>query len=180
MTERESMSQRLRFEVFKRDGFQCRYCGATATATPLHVDHVVPVANGGPTEPANLVTACAACNQGKSCVPLDEPRIEPAAATAASIAEHALQVRAYLRASQELADARAELRDWILEHYEAVLGKRVPYSLRAAMASICDQHPVDRIIYAIETVAAKRSREYLNDESECRYFYGVLRKQAST
>lgn len=30
--KRKPVSKRTRFEVFKRDGFTCRYCGATTLA----------------------------------------------------------------------------------------------------------------------------------------------------
>lgn len=57
----------LRFDVFKRDGFRCRYCGAAAEdGAVLHADHVIPQSKGGPTTLENLVTACFACNIGKS------------------------------------------------------------------------------------------------------------------
>ena len=57
----------LRFDVFKRDGFRCRYCGQSADdGAILHADHVTPQSKGGPTTLENLVTACIACNLGKS------------------------------------------------------------------------------------------------------------------
>lgn len=65
------LSARTRFEVLKRDGFRCRYCGADASIARLEVDHVVAVANGGSDDHENLTTACERCNVGKSDVPLD-------------------------------------------------------------------------------------------------------------
>jgi hypothetical protein len=59
------MSPKLRFSILHRDGFTCRYCGAAAPDVKLQVDHVHPIARGGVDDPANLVTACEACNQGK-------------------------------------------------------------------------------------------------------------------
>lgn len=70
MAERKPLSKRTRFEVFKRDGFTCQYCGATPPSVILHVDHIDPVANGGKNTMDNLITACETCNQGKSAVPL--------------------------------------------------------------------------------------------------------------
>jgi HNH endonuclease len=67
---RKSLSKKLRFDVFKRDGFKCIYCGATPPSALLHVDHIVPVAGGGGNEIDNLVTACQPCNLGKSDTPL--------------------------------------------------------------------------------------------------------------
>lgn len=52
--------------VFERDGYTCQYCGAKAPDAELHVDHIVPVSKGGGNSLDNLVTACAACNLGKS------------------------------------------------------------------------------------------------------------------
>lgn len=37
MTKRKSISKKVRFEVFKRDGFSCQYCGATPPGALLHV-----------------------------------------------------------------------------------------------------------------------------------------------
>lgn len=63
---RKSTGKRLRFDVFERDSYTCRYCGAQPPAVVLVVDHVVPVAADGETTADNLVTACEPCNQGKS------------------------------------------------------------------------------------------------------------------
>jgi phage FluMu protein Com len=57
----------LRFDVFSRDGFRCRYCGRSVDdGIILHADHVVAQSKGGPTTLENLVTACLECNLGKS------------------------------------------------------------------------------------------------------------------
>jgi hypothetical protein len=65
-------SLRLRFLVLQRDGFRCRYCGrGPEDGTVLHVDHVVPKAQGGRDDMDNLVTACRECNLGKSDVLLE-------------------------------------------------------------------------------------------------------------
>src|SRR5690348_290732 len=60
--KRTNLSKKLRFEVFKRDGFRCQYCGAAAPDVLLVVDHVNPVAKGGKNNILNLITACEPCN----------------------------------------------------------------------------------------------------------------------
>lgn len=56
----------LRFQVLRRDGFRCQYCGTSAAAgAVLHVDHIVPFSAGGDTTESNLRTACRNCNLGK-------------------------------------------------------------------------------------------------------------------
>ncbi|MEV7815591.1 MULTISPECIES: HNH endonuclease [Streptomyces] len=68
-----TVSKRKRFEVLRRDGFRCRYCGAAASAAELEVDHVTPVALGGTDELDDLVTSCGPCNDGKASTAPDEP-----------------------------------------------------------------------------------------------------------
>ena len=63
---RKSLSPTVRFDILERDSHTCRYCGAKAPEVRLHVDHIVPVCKGGGNEYKNLVTACVACNLGKS------------------------------------------------------------------------------------------------------------------
>ena len=56
---REPISAALRAAVLKRDNFTCRYCGSGADTPGIRfeIDHLVPVAQGGPTVIDNLVTA---------------------------------------------------------------------------------------------------------------------------
>ena len=94
-----AVSKRLRFEILRRDGHTCRYCGATAPEVPLRVDHVVPVALGGSDDPSNLVAACEPCNSGKSSVPADARMVD-------DITQDALRWAAAMRqAAQEFSDA---------------------------------------------------------------------------
>lgn len=77
-----SIGRRLRFEILRRDGYTCRYCGAQAPDVPLDVDHVIPVALGGPDDPSNLVTSCKPCNAGKGSIQPDQPVVDDVAADA--------------------------------------------------------------------------------------------------
>ena len=64
---RSGVAPRLRFQILKRDGFRCTYCGLRADdGAVLHVDHIIPVALGGTDDPENLTTSCDECNLGKS------------------------------------------------------------------------------------------------------------------
>lgn len=65
--QRSLMSESLRYDVLKRDGFRCTLCGRTAQdGVKLHVDHIKPIAKGGKTKMSNLRTLCDECNRGKS------------------------------------------------------------------------------------------------------------------
>ncbi len=70
--KRKALSKKTRFEIFKRDGFVCQYCGSHPPSVILHVDHIIPVAGGGVNDMDNLITACEACNQGKSARSLSD------------------------------------------------------------------------------------------------------------
>lgn len=91
-----AVSKRLRYEVLRRDGHACCYCGAAAPEVKLTVDHVVPVALGGKDVPENLVTACESCNSGKSSSSPDAPIV-------ANVADDALRWARAMSMATELA-----------------------------------------------------------------------------
>ena len=62
---RQPIPRKLRHEVFKRDGYRCRECGASKDETSLEIDHIVPVARGGTNDIDNLQTLCRECNRMK-------------------------------------------------------------------------------------------------------------------
>lgn len=65
--ERSKVTDSLRYDIMRRDRFRCVICGASANeGVRLHVDHVVPIAKGGKSDPNNLRTLCERCNIGKS------------------------------------------------------------------------------------------------------------------
>lgn len=60
-----------RENVYRRDNFECVYCGDYNRKT-LTLDHVVPQSKGGKDTWDNLVTACRKCNSEKSNLTLEE------------------------------------------------------------------------------------------------------------
>lgn len=64
--ERGKVSNRMRFSIYKRDGYRCCRCGRReSTWTDLEIDHIIPIAKGGKTEYKNLQTLCHRCNMMK-------------------------------------------------------------------------------------------------------------------
>lgn len=93
-----AVSKRLRFEVLRRDGFACRYCGVKPE-DGLVIDHVIPEALGGKTDASNLVAACFDCNSGKASTHPDEDVIRDV--------EHAAEEwRAAMQLAAEELDGR--------------------------------------------------------------------------
>ena len=66
-----AISQKIRFEVFKRDGFTCRYCGKKPPEVILEIDHLIPIAENGKDDLNNLLTSCFNCNRGKGKILLE-------------------------------------------------------------------------------------------------------------
>jgi len=64
-SERQKITNALRYKVMRRDGFQCVLCGATGRDSQLQVDHIIPISKGGKTQLNNLRTLCRRCNSGK-------------------------------------------------------------------------------------------------------------------
>ena len=50
-------------QILERDGFRCRYCGASENLT---LDHIRPKSKGGQYVASNLITACRDCNKSKA------------------------------------------------------------------------------------------------------------------
>ncbi|RKW71770.1 HNH endonuclease [Galactobacter caseinivorans] len=94
-----AITKRLRFEILRRDGHTCQYCGGKAPDVTLHVDHLIPVALGGSNKPDNLVAACKDCNLGKSSMPADAPILEAVGAQAAAYALEMVDKMTTLRAN---------------------------------------------------------------------------------
>jgi len=55
--------------IYKRDNYQCQYCGSKKDLT---IDHVSPRCKGGDDTWTNLVTACSSCNVKKGSKTLKE------------------------------------------------------------------------------------------------------------
>lgn len=66
--QRALMTRKLRDFIKNRDNFTCCTCGNSVYKEPnllLEIDHIIPVAKGGPTEERNLQTLCWKCNRAK-------------------------------------------------------------------------------------------------------------------
>ena len=63
--ERGKVSNKMRFSIYKRDGYRCRICGRSERSDYLEIDHIKPIAKGGKTTYDNLQTLCRRCNKEK-------------------------------------------------------------------------------------------------------------------
>lgn len=110
-----AVSKRTRYEVLRRDGNRCRYCGGQAPDVTLTVDHVVPVALGGSDDPGNLVAACRDCNAGKSS---SSPEASVVADVAAESFRWAEALRITMRQAEDDLAERSRYRSQFIEAWE--------------------------------------------------------------
>lgn len=170
--ERAALSKRLRFEIFKRDNFRCKYCGASPADRPLHVDHVVPIAGNGTDDPENLVTSCGPCNLGKAAVPLEQKQHAHAVGRLTEAdKEHAEQIRAWIDTQRDVADAKSEIVDLLTEEWERRVGD-VPRGLQSRLVKMASEFGIPRLLEAFDIVGAKG----LYSSRSVPYLHGILRK----
>jgi 5-methylcytosine-specific restriction endonuclease McrA len=58
-----------RQRIFKRDKYECGYCGSKKNLT---IDHIIPRSKGGDNSWNNLITCCNRCNNEKDDKTLEE------------------------------------------------------------------------------------------------------------
>jgi len=164
-----------RFQVLKRDGHRCQYCGASAPDVKLTVDHAIPSALGGDDKPSNLVAACVDCNAGKGASNPDNDLVERLSAESATYALAMANKTAAI--VQRLKDERAYA-DRFFAHWEAT-APVPPYTLDADWrASVRRWHaqgvPIELLEYGIDVAAEKEKRGGLSLDGVFRYMAGVV------
>jgi hypothetical protein len=168
---RVPLSKKVRFDVFKRDGFRCSYCGATPSETVLlEVDHVHPVAEGGTNDMDNLVTACFDCNRGK--------RAELLSVIPQSIEDKAAQTaerEAQIRAFYEILEAKKQRKEdelWSVAEIfmEKFHDDSIHKTRLASIRSFLDRLNVYEVQEAMEMASDKMP---WSRERAFRYFCGI-------
>lgn len=165
--ERPSISKKRRFELFKRDGFTCQYCGATPPAVVLHLDHILALANGGSGDDDNLITACEPCNSGKGARSLT--------AVPQSLADKASDVEereAQLLGFQAILDAKRHRLDdetWRVLHVMFPFSDSVPRDQYNSTRRFVEKLGLHATLEAADAAMASSARFHML----FRYFCGV-------
>lgn len=75
---RRVIPKKVRLRVFRRDGNVCRYCKLKFPTGNLHVDHIIPVVEGGYECMENFATACSTCNfkKGAKKLPAEDGTVK--------------------------------------------------------------------------------------------------------
>lgn len=166
------VSKRLRYEILRRDGFRCRYCGARPAERELRVDHVVPIALGGSNEPSNLATACEPCNSGKTSTTPDAPIVDDVAASAL---QWTSAMQAAATAMEEEIRSRRSRNDWFLIVWRGYSIGDVEVPLPDDWSDGVTRLEAAGLTYLLfeEAVAAAMKAFNVKPENRFRYFCGV-------
>lgn len=171
--KRKSISKRVRFSVFSRDGFTCKYCGRQSDEVKLVIDHIDPVSNGGTNEETNLITSCEPCNQGKAAKKLpNQVEIE---SHRLSLAQEFQEQNDIHKKAVEAAKKNLELRQEICNFYCELFG--VKTMLKTTInhyVSICNKFGPDALFGWMQIANSKLSGRHEVDV--LRYIHGIKRK----
>jgi hypothetical protein len=141
----EDVPRRTRYEVLRRDNYTCRYCGAKAPDVKLNIDAVVPrVLGGSHKDPANLITACEACNGGKSSSSPDSPLVADVAERALEWAQAMRRAQAAMVADIEAREAdRGQFQEW-WDGLRTTRARKAPLSSSRIAATLSRRRPSGR------------------------------------
>lgn len=177
-TNRKSLGKGLRFDVFKRDGFTCQYCGQRPPDVVLQVDHITPVADGGDNDIMNLVTSCEACNQGKKAKRLDVPVRPDADIAWLEMQQELAELRRYQAAKTE----RDSLIDSIVESLQITWLETTGLDWApsgSVIRQMINTYSPELVEDAFTVVAPKAASGYIG-KNWVQYTYGTLKRLAAT
>jgi hypothetical protein len=170
------MTKTIRFEVFKRDGFRCQYCGKTPPEVTLEVDHIQPRSKNGTDDINNLLTSCFDCNRGKRDVVLE--RVPNSIAINLEVLkEKELQLKEYNRFIQKI-QRRVQLEckdvDKIFNSYHAkwCLSEKFQNS---SLRTFLNRLPKEDVIEAMHNACQYMERKHGPDSrlEAISYFCGI-------
>ncbi len=159
-TKRKPIPKSVRFEVFKRDSFKCQYCGASAPAAPLQIDHIKPVANDGTNDLVNLVTACEACNAGKRDKLLnDQTAVEKSRAQMEELQERREQLEMMMQWREGLRGLQLETVNYLCEYWKKLApGWEVNENGKNSIEMWLKTFSVEEICHAMDAAASQYLR----------------------
>lgn len=168
---RKAISKKVRFEVFKRDGFKCQYCGAHPPGVLLHIDHINPVAAGGGNDIDNLIAACESCNLGKGARSLD---VVPMTLRekAALVAEREEQLQGYHDVLEARRD-RLESQTWEVLELLRPKAETVPHDWFNSTRKFIEKLGFHEVIDSMEIALGASIYGVYGEQKRFRYFCGV-------
>lgn len=168
MPVRKAIGKKLRFEILKRDKFTCRYCGDKAPDVILHIEHIIPVVEGGTNDVQNLVASCASCNLGKGKRLLsDSAVVDKSRDLLEQRQEEIEQLEELAKWHKEIATKTREERAMVIETLEEIAGcefsdygqKNIMNAFKKYGYDICAKH-IEAYLVNDETRQANNLQPY--------------------
>lgn len=181
-----SITNKQRFEVFKKCNFTCQYCGRRTPEVILEIDHVIPKSKGGTDDIDNLTASCFQCNRGKSWTMLDNVlKDKDIHSETILLAEKEMQLAEYNYLRQKIRDREDEEIATLREHFsnqfqypayaERAFDKIIT-TVRHALKVISYVDIMDFIDYSIERTSQDTRGEWHNTAA-AKYLMGILRNK---
>lgn len=172
--KRPAIGKRLRFEVFARDGFTCRYCGIQSDKAQLEIDHVVPVCKGGTNDLENLATACFDCNRGKAGNPIE--KITTSEGGRLALMQDMQEQLSLAKAAKATARARLKLKQSVVNFFCEARGTESaePTTIEVLMSYVQKHGPAK--VFEWIGIAAMRLPRHASDKAFGKYISGIRRK----
>jgi len=164
-------SNKIRFDVFKRDGFKCQYCGRTPPEVILELDHIIPKSQGGPDNIDNYITACFECNRGKGKHTLDIAP-EGVAAKLELLKEKRLQLKAFNRFIEKQEEEFARYIAGVIQNFHNSFPDLLPTDTftNVTIKRFVSLLPVAKVKEAMMLACSTKSND---GEAALRYFCGI-------
>ncbi len=162
--KRKGLSKKDRFEVFKRDGFTCQYCGREAPDIVLNVDHIKPVKSGGSNDMLNLITSCWDCNSGKKAIHLsDDTAVKKQKKQMKELQEKNEQLEMIIKWRDELQDIIKKEFEYVEEIFKSKTGYGFSASGKKTLKKQIKKHGIKRVADAMDT-SIDQYIEYEDDQ----------------
>ena len=174
MPQRKALSKGRRFDIFRRDGFTCQYCGRQPPEVVLEPDHIVPVVEGGTNEEMNLVASCRDCNRGKGRKLLDAPPRPDADLAWLEMQQEVAELQAY----QESKCRRDELVDLIAAQFQTnwiELAGDYSFPTIPELKQLMTRFSPRLVEAGLNIVAVKVAAGYFSGRGWLPYLWGTLK-----
>ena len=167
MTQRKSLSKKIRFEVFKRDSFTCQYCGSKAPDVILEVDHITPVKEGGTNDIMNLVTSCFNCNRGKSAKILsDKSIVEKQRDQIKELNLRRQQLQMMLEWRDGLKSIESDTANKAIDYWNNIINEHelmLNDTGESGITKLVKKHGIVKVLDAMDIASSK----YIKDKDSC-------------
>lgn len=181
-----TISNKQRFEVFKKYNFTCQYCGRRTPEVILEIDHIIPKSRGGTDNIDNLTVSCFECNRGKSGTLLNNIlKDKEIHSETLLLAEREMQLAEYNYVREKIRNREDQEITFLREHfcnqfsypgYAEREFDQITTIIRYALKVISYVDIMDLIDYSIQRTSQDSRGDYHNTAA-AKYLVGILKNK---